>query len=456
MSDSLNLVRSEFKKKSEILGRFGTWLNPYEFYDLLFEDLPENRKIMTVQSGSKYKAMKLEDAIEFSLGRNDVYICSSTFYENYKKDSFIDYIYAFVIDIDNVTPMFAEALLISIGDGKITEPTVIVNSGSGIHFYYILDEPLYMYPSLRKLASALYKEMNRSFEFETDKHSIGHAYRAVGGTTKAGDIAAAYKIGEKWKVEDLAEEFAVIWQLPDPAANADKAATDAMVSYAKSIAERNNIPEPDYANFNETYSFIRKNKPKTFPVVSNDLEQADTPVSPDRIPHGRAQSYRYMVEGIIEKTELEHRYYSLFALSIMAYKCHVSRSQLEQDISHIVSSWRQRSEWRDNPFTEKHIPAAMRGYSDKYLYVHRDILEEYLGWSFPRKRRSKRGEKSRSEHMQDVGQMRALTMYGRVLDYFRQNPAAENISQIAEEIGCSRTTVYKYIDRAKTEINTYK
>ena len=99
-------IIDEFYKKASILETFGEEMSPEDFYEEAFYDLDlivpticlslPRREMSEVQS--------LYDAIDFSKGRNDVLLGSCTSYsENYISKNLVHEVYAFVIDLDNVT-----------------------------------------------------------------------------------------------------------------------------------------------------------------------------------------------------------------------------------------------------------------------------------------------------------------------------------------------------------------
>lgn len=449
MSSKKNVeeARKEFAGKEAILQDACKWLSPWDFYSLLFSDFTSDDKIMVVEAGRRYVAQRYDMAIEYGLGRDDVYFCPAVFWQDFKRDTKIDKLYAFVIDIDNVKPSFLSVILSGIKRGAIPSPTVITNSGSGIHFYYILAKPLVTYPSVRKMAFRLYDELNRSFEFKTDKHSLGHAFRMVGGTTKYGDISTAYQVGGLWNVEELADAIDLLWEFPTVGNGG--AATEKMREFATYLAGRSGEPLPDFEKFGETFDYIKRHKVfvnKTYDLSQRDLDRAD--MFTDSRPNGQKGWYYYTKQKIIERAAPEHRYSSLMALCVIAYKCRIPQAEIEQDIDYIADLWEVDRRWVNDPFNRKNVPAAMRCYSQKFLKVSRFTLEEWLGWEF---KGTPKPKKKQAAHLQSIADMKRGKYLNIVMQSVKENPQAKKID-IERDTGLNRRTVSKYYEAAKAMV----
>lgn len=441
----------EFHQKDSILTEYGTWVNNQDFYDYVFEGAPAESRVMVVEAGNRFVAMRREDALDFSIGRSDVYISAVHFYDDYKNDDFIDYIYAFVIDLDNLSPKWLSDILEGIVErGTAPLPTLVVNSGKGVHFYYVLDEPLYVYPTVRKKARELYAMLNEMFEFTPDKHSIGHPFRPVGSLTKIGDVASGYILGDRWNIVDLADAIGYNWYVPDMDSKKGKPATDKMIRYAKKLAEIHGVAEPNYENFVETHGFIKSLTTKRGSTIkksggNESPGQYDTDVE----PNGSPIWYSRTRDKIIEKTELEHRYKSLMALAVIAYKCKIPYDKLERDVEHIVQLWLLDRRWIKDPFNTKNVAAAMRCYSSKFVRVRRATLEEWLGWKFTGEKKD--SKYTQEEWLEQLADRKSAASLRAIRNVLKEEPTLSK-SEIARRTGLSRQTVYNHYNAAMTYI----
>lgn len=445
-------LRAEFKQKEAILGEYGEWLSGPDFYDHVFHGASDDARVMVVEAGRRFVAMKREEALEFSLGRDDVYFSAVHFYDDYKNDDFIDYIYAFVIDLDNLPPKWLSDILEGIVErGTAPLPSLIVNSGKGVHFYYVLDEALYVYPTVRKKARSLYAMLNEMFEFTPDKHSIGHPFRPVGSLTKLGNVASGYVTGEFWSIEELADAVGYNWYIPDMSSREGLPASEKMIRYARMLAERNGLPEPDFSNFSETHAFIkaltRGGSSARNPSIYDD--RIPNEYITDAEPNGSPRWYSRTRDRIIEKTELEHRYKSLMALSVIAYKCRIPYEQLERDVDHITQIWLLDRRWARDPFNAKNVAAALRCYSPKFVRVRRSTLEEWLGWQFTGDK--KEPQYSQEEWLEKLADQKSAASLRAIRNVLKEDPTLSK-AEIARRTGLSRQTVYNHYAAAMTYI----
>jgi hypothetical protein len=451
-------LRADFRKKEEILGHYGEWYSRDMFYDTVFHGAKETEKIMLVEAGKKYLALPREEAMEFSVGRDDVYFCSAHFHDDFKNDNFIDTLYAFIIDIDDLSPVFLEEILKGIIQrGTAPLPTMVVNSGQGVHFYYVLQEPLHVYPTTRKKARELYRVLNEVYEYAPDKHSIGHAFRGVGSLTKLGDVATGYKIGDFWTVEDLGDAVGYNWYIPDIASKEGEAASEKMQRYASHLAELYGVPEPDFSSFIETHQFIEdmtKGHFKQGTLSNKDFEAESGVFLTDAAPNGSPAWYRRTRDAVLEKTELEHRYKSLMALSVIAYKCRIPYEQLQKDVEHIVNRWAVDARWGRNPFNMKNVPAALRCYSQKFIRVRRETLEDWLGWEFPGRKKEKK-YKDQQEWLETLADQRSGASVRKIRAVLEEDIYMKK-TEIARRTGLSRQTVYTHYPAALAYVKRRK
>ena len=437
MDRKTQAIRQEFAEKSNVLLDYGTWLSPWDFYSLLFGQLGANDKVMVIEAGNKYMAMPLESAIDFSMGRSDIYISPAIYFQNRYKSSFLDRIFAIAVDVDNVGAKMLHVIMQNIQRGELARPTAVTNSGSGIHFYYIFTNPLIAYRNVRAAAYSLYDSLHSHFGEGinlTQKHWIGQPYRVVGGLTKAGDVSQAFRIGEFWTPETLAIACKSTWQVSqlDRAAGA----TEKMQKYASLLAELQELPKPDFTNFDETYDFINANQKVIFSArVTN---KAVTP------PQSSQKWYEDTRRRIVHETREGKRYSSLMALCVIAYKCQITREAVERDIYMIADLW-SREKWL-TPFNRSNIKAALRCHSPNFIKVRRATLEEWLGWTFPGT--CKRNGRTQTEHLEKIAvEKRAHSMY-HIERYLKDNPVASR-KRVALDLGMSRNTVAKYYDWVK-------
>ena len=437
----------------------------------------DEQKITFVKKGKQYFCGSISDVYDISCGKDDVYVCPVAFNGGRKKDDCINWIYAFVIDVDQVQPEDLIKRLQLFARGTYPAPTMIVNSGKGLHLYYILDEPLYTYPSVRQDASQLYELMHQKlskFVPKVDKHSLGQAYRPVGALTKFNTVVMGFLYGEYWSIQELADIFGYLWEgrsphrkptekmikyatdlskqyktdLPDlndydathefiqtmERRRNEDPVTPKMKSYAAFLAKRYQVDEPDYGNYDETYNFIS---------CWNKEYQIDK--KKNQKGGDIKDWYNNTVERVLTDTQLNHRYYSCVALCVIAYKNDVPIETVTADLNRIADDWALREDWKHDPFKRANLKNALRCYSDKYLTVSSEQLEEWLGWKF---QEAKKERKPQQEFLREEAERKVKKTRQAIAAAICENPYA-NITEIAKIAGVSRPTVYKHIDAVK-------
>ena len=124
------------------------------------------------------------------------------------------YLYALVFDLDGVGMPQLRDTLHQMNKDILPQATFVVNSGTGLHLYYVLEEPIPMYPHnqkcLKELKYALTRQIwNRytSTIREPQLQGILQGFRVVGSGSKLGREypVTAYRLGGRVTLEELLE-----------------------------------------------------------------------------------------------------------------------------------------------------------------------------------------------------------------------------------------------------------
>ena len=118
------------------------------------------------------------------------------------------YLHALVIDIDGVGIEQLKHIISGMVDQDfyMCNPTYIVNSGHGVHLYYVLEEPIPCYKNLREpitrlkngIARMAWNDKTSTIKDHRDDQPWGQMYRVVGSLSKLGTgyPATAYRTGK--------------------------------------------------------------------------------------------------------------------------------------------------------------------------------------------------------------------------------------------------------------------
>lgn len=335
-------------------------------------------------------------------------------------------LYGMVFDLDGVSEQTLESLLHQIDHNQNPRPTYIVNSGHGLHLYFIFKEPIKLFnhikEPLKKMKFELTERLWNIYTSELKEkqfQGIFQGFRMVGSPSKFGKDfrIRAYKSGGKIDI-------------------------DFMNSYVKTetqILDLNYKPKITLEQAKEKYPewYDRKivqgiSKKKTW-NIKRDL-------------------YDWWKEKIIVEASFGHRYFCIMVLSIYARKCNISFEELEKDSYELMPIMNEK---HHEPFTEIDIKSALKSYDENYRMFPREDIERITAIPMPA---NKRNGRTQEQHVQVMNAIREVihpegtwrhvqpSKEDLVKNYIKENPNCKP-SQIAKELKISRTTAYKYFKK---------
>lgn len=351
-------------------------------------------------------------------------------------------LYAVVFDLDGLLEtedgrsMSLINLFSHVELGLIPKPSHIVFSGTGLHLYYMLKQPLPLFPNVMKSLAAyrsclvrkIWNPYITSLSEKPQFESVTQCFRMVGTKAKGNTYASAFKIGEKVSIEYL-NEFA------------DKESKIDLVKYvSKTSMSTAKEKWPEWYQ-----SRIVEGNPRGTWTVKRDL-------------------YEWWKRKIKEGATVGHRYFCVMALAVYARKCAVPYEELEKDALGLVLFLNGLDETGSNPFTAGDVMKALEAYDADYITFPRHTIEELTGVTIPI---NKRNGRNRQLHLRlaranleilsedagfalqgrPKGSTKEKTTKGeRVRAYAEAHPNA-NHSEIARALGVSRPTVIKWLKK---------
>lgn len=229
-----------YEQKRQLMGEAYTEVTPQEFYRDMFPegslqvrgDMENDRgnamvDIITYYPNEKRfsrKYVMTEDleALRYMKPQGNtkelsrMCLCSPvSYYGVHKNNNMAHELYAVVLDLDYVGVQQLKNVMKQIRNGaRCIPPNYIVNSGKGLHFYYLLDKPIpcykYMVEQLTKFKAVLqnfiWNETSSLKPEKPDHGAITQAFRMVGSETKLGKdyVVRAYKVrDERWTIPEL-------------------------------------------------------------------------------------------------------------------------------------------------------------------------------------------------------------------------------------------------------------
>lgn len=419
--ENLAYIQEQFDEKNMVLAQLGEPVSPWTLYEDVFGDLATEVPVVIITEDEDEGNMKrivpmsLEEAIERCRDRNDMLVGGCTYFNNWISKRTARDIHAFIIDMDNV---YSGPLQKWLQDDwrrasgtPVPKPTYIVNSGTGLHLYFVLTEPIPNYKASTEDIDRVYRALavqqttNRVY-LKKQVQWFGQDFRMAGGQNKYDWENTVFRVGEKWDIDDLARAVGV---------------DD--VHFIRYGEKRVKKPQPS-----------RKRK-KGLGWRSN-----------------RA-FYDHTLQGCRDKTKEGNRYTSLCALSVIAWKCGVSAEELERDLLSLLPDYNKGAVRR---VKEKEVYSAMKMYNDKAMLTQRDRLEDWQGWEF---KPIKRNGQSRADHLEEARAIRDIRMrrQGKKWTDGNGRPSAEQRvrewqaahpdgtkADCIRETGLSKPTVYRW------------
>lgn len=358
--ESIEYRLEQYNEKNMILDANGARVSARTMYEDIFPSLDMVMPIVRIDEDEEKHIVKMtiEEALERSSGRNDMLLGGSTYFNEFVSKATAKDIYAFIIDMDNV---YAGILLLAFKNewrrvhGEFAPlPTYIVNSGTGLHLYFVLDKPLphlrrqwlaidRLYRNLAKLETTGYNYLHKSVQW------FGQDFRIAGGCGKDGWENTVYRVGEKWDADKLAAAVGVDFQF----------------EYDADAAPPQIKKEKKGGTFQKRKGYY--------------LNQ---------------RVYETSLERCRNETHEGNRYMSMCALSVLAWKCKVAEEQLRHDLLSLLPDYNKAGVTR--LVKPKEIESAMKMYNELAIDTPRERTEDWLGWKFVGARRNGRKQ---AEHL---------------------------------------------------------
>lgn len=410
-----------YTTRSRMLDEHYNPLTPFQFYRILFpkgwlEKKGEQKKtgvnaIMTVipQTAVKYTEEELaqleqegktkskafnriitDDLKEIGQYRGLNYfslISPVTYYGRKHTGKNARWLHAMTFDIDDVTERNMGYLLRFIEKiDALPRPTMIVNSGGGLHLYYVFANPIPMLPQYKTALTDFKEALTRqlwtkwtSSNKNIQIHGITQGYRVVGTRTKLGY--------EKIKNEDGTEkriEYRVkAWLSGKPVT---------LEYLNRYVPEKQRIDLSKVKTSKITLEQAKKKYPEWYEkvIVNGEKAWGTWTCSPNL--------YRWWVKYILEGGKVGNRYNCLRLLSAFALKCGIDAKKLWEDNQAIYRKFATMTEPNDPNFLtmEEAAKAFHQYFHPEFIRVSIKSINKLTGFSIEKNRRN---GNTREEHL---------------------------------------------------------
>lgn len=362
------------------------------------------------------------------------------------------YLYAIAIDIDGVDAKNVENLLFQSDPTRkritFPQPNIIVNSGNGIHIYYLLETPTPMFKDIYAILNKIKKELTRrvwnigTTHENPDKPQFQgncQGFRLPGTQTKFRRTVTAFQninpaVKKYYKVEDLAyggggwiteEELALVRTgTYNPSRCTLKQARELWPEWYERRIIQGHQPNRWYIK-RDLYDWWKKQVPI------------------------------YATVG--------HRYFCMMALAIYAKKCDISEEEFRSDLESFVEVMDALSH-TPNPedrFTIEDANDAASAFNENYCTFPIDDIRAITG--VPVERNMTRKGRPQKEHLKRASWVRdglysdwtigkgRKRKQREVFDWRKEHPEGSKYA-CAKELNIDKKTVMKWWNTKEAEV----
>lgn len=374
-------------------------------------------------------------------------LCSPvSYYGVHKSNNMAHELYAVVLDLDYVGLQQLKNVMKQIGNGaRCIPPNYIVNSGRGLHLYYLLDKPIpcykYMVEQLSKFKAVMqnfiWNETSSIYPDKPDHGAITQAFRMVGSETKLGKeyVVRAYKVREeRWTIEGLYG-----W----------------ILQRAPSFLKECPIPK-----LRDPIEVYREKHPLTLAQAKKKYPNWK-PNSSNKKWVCKEDLYYWWIRQIKEKAIVGGRYYAVLALAAYGSKCEIPLKQIKKDAIELVPFLDSLTNDETNHFTKADAIDALSFFKTNKKEVTykltRERISELSKIDIKPSHRERGKRLKQKDHIKIMNMMRDLqdpdgdwrnkdgapTKRKIVQEWRKNNPDGRKVDCI-NETGLSKPTVYKW------------
>lgn len=440
-----------YKLKNEWLGQFFEEVKPMDFYRAVFpegsferEGHPEDEKcngVLTVIEGEKARNYIVFDELNMvdEVKGKEFAIMSPVGYSGRNRTAKnARWLYGIAIDLDGVEMEQLRDVFHQMKHDFLPQCTYCINSGHGLHLYYLFEKPVPLYrhlqDQLREFKYELTRKIwNRYTSTYTEREQVQYqgifqGFRMVGTQSKLGKryLVTAFETGERVTVEYL-NDFLM---------DESKAVTDFKYKSDMSLAE------------------AKKKYPEWYEkrIVRGEKK-------------GRWHIKRDLYDWWLRKIQggevsVGHRYWCLSVLASYGIKCDIPEDEVLTDALELLPMLDSISDDEHNRFTKRDVLDAMNMYQENYVTYSRSEAERVSAIPMPA---NKRNYQKQADHLEEARAIRDIRMKrqdrdwregnGRpkgsgekskiVEEWKQQHPDGKKID-CERETGLSRHTVLKW------------
>ena len=402
------------------------------------------------------------DSLEELMGRYKFVVTTPATYVGRRRfKSNARYLYALAFDLDEVGVSELSEVIHQQTIGMTPQANIIVNSGDGIHLYYILAKPMPLYPKVYETLTSVKKALTRLIwnkatsrtgeDNQVQIQPIIQPFRVPGSKSKHGDVVTAWHNADAplHTIESL-----------------NRFASKPTLKYLNSGVSQEEAKALDKG----AYSTNRLTKARAKELYPEWYQRRIVEGAPRKtwsVHRGLYDWWKNMLWEN-EKVAVGHRYHCIMFLAVYAKKCNVPFEELKRDALKLVPRMEALTGNTGRHFSVQDALDALKAYKDSSETYPRQLIEDRTGLRIDP---NKRNYQKQTDHLEVARAIRDVKtkqrgmkswdenngrpkgsivlaedspQYAKVQEWRRNNPNSNNKSRCARETGLSRPTVRKW------------
>lgn len=288
-----------------------------------------------------------------------------SYFGKHRSGKMARFLFALAFDLDGVGMPQLRDVIHQMSKGILPKATFVVNSGTGLHLYYVLSEPVPMYPQnqhyLKELKYSLTRQIWNRFTStikQPQMQGLMQGFRVVGSWSKLGKDypVVAYRFGGKVELDSLLGFI--------PASNGERQKLEGIMRRSSMTLEEAKEKYPDW--------YERR-------IVNGEHRGRWTV---------RRDLYDWWLRRIREEIRVGHRYHGVMTLAIYAKKCGIDEAELRKDAYSLLRPYDEMSIEEVNRFTRDDVEAALSMFNEDYVTFPRDDIARLSGLPMPVNKRN--------------------------------------------------------------------
>ena len=335
---------------------------------------------------------------------------------------------------------------------------IIVNSGHGLHLYYLLKKPVPLFATNMELLNKLKRSLTNiawntytSSLKERQYQGVLQGFRLPGTKTKFGETIRAFynEDSELYTLAQLNEftkhETTKIGALTD-----------------------NEVLELEKGRYNPNGVTLKEAERRWPEWYERVVVNGNTTPRKWHIKRDLYDWWLRRLRDDSEKIMQGHRYFCMMALAAYAVKCDITEEELKSDAFSLVDRMDRLTKDEDNHFSKEDVQDALQAYKIGYCTFPKNSIEYLTGLSMPEGNR--RNWRKQAEHLEEARLLRDFRRKrakkgawdennGRKKETYAnskkawivaawryEHPTSSNKSECARELMLDRKTVRKWWD----------